>query len=385
MLPILMRLGASAILIFWLVAGWITLRGTRRLARLSIAPPAGVRSAVSVIVPARNEARVLPRSIASLVGQTFPDLEVIALNDRSTDGTGAVLDSLKQIHARLTVIHLDSLPEGWVGKTHALYLGSRRAQGEWLLFTDADVIFHPQCLEAAVAWAEANRVDHLVVIPRVETVGFWEKVLVSCFSLLFSLAQRPWRVSDSRSRASIGIGAFNLIRRSAYEAIGTHHALANAVVDDLELGRLVKRHDLRQAVVRGEDLLSVRWQVGLSGVISGLEKNAFAGVEYSLVRAVGTCLALAILGVVPFLGAALGPARGLWAAAGLAAIGIQAAHARQARLPAWPALFHPLAVAVLIYAIARSTFLTLRRGSVEWRGTAYPLATLRRPPGPPTT
>ncbi|MBI3121760.1 MAG: hypothetical protein HYZ03_05720 [candidate division NC10 bacterium] len=124
----------------------------------------------------------------------------------------------------------------------------------------------------------------------------------------------------------------------------------------------------------------MRWQVGLSGVISGLEKNAFAGVEYSLVRAVGTCLALAMLGVVPFLGAALGPARGLWAAAGLAAIGIQAAHARQARLPAWPALFHPLAVAVLIYAIARSTFLTLRRGGVEWRGTSYPLAALRRRP-----
>lgn len=380
-----MRLGASAILIFWLVAGWITLRGTRRLARLSIAPPAGVRPAVSVIVPARNEARVLPRSIASLVGQTYPDLEVIALNDRSTDDTGAVLDSLKQIHARLTVIHLDSLPEGWVGKTHALYLGSRRAQGEWLLFTDADVIFHPQCLEAAVAWAEANRVDHLVVIPRVETVGFWEKVLVGCFSLLFALAQRPWRVSDPRSTASIGIGAFNLIRRSAYEAMGTHRALANAVVDDLELGRLVKRHDLRQAVVRGEDLLSVRWQVGLSGVVSGLEKNAFAGVEYSLVRAVGTCLALVILGIVPFLGAAFGPASGLWAVAALAVIGIQAAHARQARLPAWPALFHPLAVAVLIYAIARSTFLTLHRGSVEWRGTSYPLATLRRRPRSPGT
>jgi hypothetical protein len=380
-----MRLVPSAILIFWLVAGWITLRGTRRLARLSTTPPDGVRPAVSVIVPARNEARVLPRSIASLVGQTYPDLEVIALNDRSTDDTGAVLESLMHIHSRLTVIHLDSLPEGWVGKTHALYLGSRRARGEWLLFTDADVIFHPQCLEAAVAWAEANRVDHLVVIPGVETVGFWENILVSCFSLLFALTQRPWRVSDSRSRASIGIGAFNLIRRSAYEAMGTHRALANAVVDDLELGRLVKHHGLRQAVVRGEDLLSVRWQVGLSGVISGLEKNAFAGVEYSLVRAVGTCLALAILGIVPFLGAALGPARGLWAAAGLAAIGIQAAHARQAHQPAWPALFHPLAVAVLIYAIARSTVLTLRRGSVQWRGTQYPLAMLRRPPGPPTT
>lgn len=380
-----MRLGASAILIFWLVAGWITLRGTRRLARLRIPRGRGEGPAVSVIVPARNEARVLPRSIASLVGQTYPDLEVIALNDRSTDDTGAVLESLKHIHSRLTVIHLDSLPEGWLGKTHALYIGSRRARGEWLLFTDADVIFHPQCLEAAVAWAEANRVDHLVVIPRVETVGFWENVLVSCFSLLFALTQRPWRVSDPRSRASIGIGAFNLIRRSAYEAVGTHRALANAVVDDLELGRLVKRHGLRQAVVRGEHLLSVRWQVGLSGVVSGLEKNAFAGVEYSLARAVATCLALATLGIVPFLGTALGPARSLWVTAVLAVIGVQAVRARQAGLPAWPALFHPLAVAVLIYAIARSTVLTLRRGSVQWRGTSYPLATLRRPPGGSST
>jgi hypothetical protein len=380
-----MRLVPSAILIIWLVAGWITLRGTRRLARLSTTPPDGVRPAVSVIVPARNEARALPRSIASLVGQTYPDLEIIALNDRSTDDTGAVLESLMHIHSRLTVIHLDSLPEGWVGKTHALYIGAGEAQGEWLLFTDADVIFHPQCLEAAVAWAEANRVDHLVVIPGVETVGFWENILVSCFSLLFALTQRPWRVSDPRSRASIGIGAFNLIRRSAYEAIGTHRAVANAVVDDLELGRLAKRHGLRQAVVGGEHLLCVRWQVGLSGMVSGLEKNAFAGMEYSLARAVAACLALVILGIVPFLGAALFSARTLWAASALAVIGIQAALARQARQPTWPALFHPLAVAVLIYAIARSTVLTLRRGSVQWRGTQYPLAMLRRPPGPPTT
>jgi hypothetical protein len=211
-------------------------------------------------------------------------------------------------------------------------------------------------------------------------VGFWEKVLVSCFSLLFAMTQRPWRASDPRSSASVGIGAFNLIRRSAYLTLGTHRALANAVVDDIELGRLVKQHGLHQAVVRGEDLLHVRWQAGLSGVVSGLEKNAFAGVGYSLRRAVATCLALAILGIVPFLGAALGPAPTLWAASALAVITIQAGHARQAQQPAWPALFHPLAIAVLIYAIARSTFLTLVRGTVEWRGTHYPLAALRRPP-----
>jgi hypothetical protein len=243
------------------------------------------------------------------------------------------------------------------------------------------VLFHPQCLEAAIAWAEANRADHLVAIPRVDTVGFWEKVLVSCFRFLFVMTQRPWRVSDPRSHAFIGIGAFNLIRRSAYQAIGTHRALANAVVDDLELGRQVKEHGFRQAVVRGEELLRVRWQAGLSGIVSGLGKNAFAGVGYSLPKAIATCAALAVLGIFPFIGALLGPSPLLWAAALFPLIGCHAAHARQGCLPAWTALFHPLAIAVLIFAIARSCALALRHGSVEWRGTRYPLAMLRRPPG----
>lgn len=371
---------ATAILVltFWLATAWVVLRGGRRIPRLATQVSPHCHAPVSVIVPARNEAEALPRSVPSLVAQTYPSLEVIATNDRSTDSTGQVLDSLKGILPRLEVIHLASLPAGWLGKTHALFVGSSHARGDWLLFTDADVIFHPRCLEAAIAWAEANQVDHLVLIPRVETVGFWEKILVSCFGLLFALAQRPWSVSNPRSRAFIGIGAFNLIRRSAYQAVGTHRALANAVVDDVELGRLVKRHGLRQAVVRGEDLLQVRWQIGLRGVVRGMEKNAFASLDYSLLRAVAACLGMTVLEIAPFLMTVFGPAAPLWAAAALTMIGIQAVHAHHARLPAWTAIFHPLAIAVLIYAIARSTVLALCRGTIEWRGTHYPLATLRR-------
>ncbi|HYL80237.1 MAG TPA: glycosyltransferase family 2 protein [Candidatus Acidoferrum sp.] len=375
------EVAASLVLGFWLGASWMCWRGQKQLARLTPEGPTGPHPPLSVIIPCRDEAKVLPRSVPSLAGQTYPNLELIFLDDRSTDDTGQVLLALSRIHPRLRVIRIGTLPEGWLGKTHALWVGSQEARGDWLLFTDADVVFHPQCLQAAITHAEKHRLDHLVAIPLVETVGFWETILVSCFGLLFGLALRPWQVGNPRSRAHVGIGAFNLIRNSAYQAIGTHRALANAVVDDLELGRRVKQAGLRQAAVRGLDLLQVRWQIGLSGVVSGLEKNAFAGVGYSLVRATATCVTLAALGILPFVGAIVGPARGLWAGAALAVSALQAAHARQAGLPVWSGPFHPLATGVLIYAVARSTILTLRRGSVEWRGTSYPLAGLRRPGG----
>lgn len=370
---------AGSILAAWLAAGWIGLCGVRRLPRLTV-QAGGTSPSLSVIVPARNEAATLSRSVPSLLRQGYPDLEVIVLDDRSTDESGAVLESLRAEHPSLSLLHIGALPEGWLGKPHALFLGSRRARGDWLLFTDADVVFHPHCLEAAVAYAETHRLDHLVAVPRLVTLGFWEPILVGCFGLLFGLALRPWQAGDPRSRASIGIGAFNLIRRSAYEAIGTHRAFANAVVDDLELGRLVKKQGFRQAAVRGEDFLEVRWQVGLAGVVRGVEKNAFAGLGYSAGRALAACVGLVAWGILPFLAAPVGAAKALWAASAVLAIGCQAALARLTRLPVWSAAFFPLGIGVLVYAIARSTLLTLRYGGIEWRGTFYSLAALRRPP-----
>ena len=367
---------AGLVLGAWLTAGWVALQGARRFTRLTSMASGGPCPSLSVIVPARNEAAALPRSLPSLLGQTYPHLAVIALDDRSTDATGAILESLKRQHPALAVIHIASLPDGWLGKTHALFIGSQAASGDWLLFTDADVVFHPRCLEVAVAYAETNGVDHLVVFPRTETLGFWEPILVGCFGLLFGLVFRPWRVSDPRF---IGVGAFNLIRRSAYTRIGTHRALATAMVDDLELGRLVKTHGLRQAAVLGDDLLRVRWQIGLSGIVHGLEKNAFAGLGYSVIRATAACLGLAACGILPFLAAPLGEARILWGVSAFAAILAQACFTREARLPLWSVLFFPVGIAVLCYSIIRSMLLALCRGQVEWRGTSYPLSLLRRP------
>jgi hypothetical protein len=206
----------------------------------------------------------------------------------------------------------------------------------------------------------------------------WSAASACCFGLLF----RPWAARNPRSRAFVGIGAFNLVRRSVYEAIGTHRAIANAVVDDLQLGALIKARGFRQAAVLGRDLLSVRWQVGLRGIVRGLEKNAFAGLHFSVLYAAAGCGALLLAGLAPMLAGAAPVAGHLWAGAALAGIACQAYHAREARLRPWSALFQPFGFLVLAYAVARSAHLARVRGRIEWRDTSYPLAVLRRPAPP---
>ncbi len=361
----------------WLLSAWIGFFGSRRISTLIPEASKAAVSSLSVIVPARNEAAALPRALNSLLASTYPDCEIIAVDDRSTDDTGRLLDTFARQNSRLSVIHMATLPAGWLGKTHALYAGYRQARGDWLLFTDADVVFDRRCLQTAITYAETEQLDHLVLAPDVETVGFWEPILVGCFGLLFGLLFRPWAARDPRSRASVGIGAFNLVRRAAYEAIGTHRALANAVIDDLARGAAIKAQGFRQAAMLGHRLLSVRWQIGLGGIVRGLEKNAYAGLHFSLTYALGGSILLLAAGLAPVFGVIAPIGAPLWAGAAVAGIACQAYHARMSHLPLWSALLQPLGFIVLAYAILRSTVLAHRRGGIEWRGTSYSLTALR--------
>ncbi len=379
-MTVLAYASAGLALGMWIAAAWIGYFGARRLRALTPDFPDSVTpsvSAVSAIVPARNEAAALPRALPTLLRSRYAALEVIAVDDRSTDDTPTILDRLASQDSRLAVLHVAQVPNGWLGKTHALYAGYAQSHGEWLLFTDADVVFHPDCIRAAVAYAERERLDHLVVLPHVETVGFWEPILVGCFGLLFGLLLRPWAARNPRSRAFIGVGAFNLVRRRVYDAIGTHESLANAVVDDIQLGAAVKANGFRQEAVLGGEFLSVRWQIGLSGIVRGLEKNAYAGLRYSVAWATVACAVLLLAGTAPAILCLVGEARSIWGAAALAGIACQAYHAREARLPLWSAMFQPFGFAVLAYTIARSAVLARVRGRIEWRGTAYELPELQ--------
>ena len=200
----------------------------------------------------------------------------VEVDDRSVDRTGEIFDEFARGDERLEVVHVDSLPEGWLGKNHANHLGASRATSRWLLFTDGDVHFQPASIRLAMARILATKSDHLTAFPRLLKGGLWEGLVIAAFSMFFFFRYQPWLVRTRFKGAYVGVGAFNLISREAYESIGTHRRLAMDVTDDVKLGKLVKEHEFRQDVVNGDELCSVRWQVGLKGFVHGLTKNAFA-------------------------------------------------------------------------------------------------------------
>ncbi|HLJ57479.1 MAG TPA: glycosyltransferase family 2 protein, partial [Chthonomonadaceae bacterium] len=190
---------------------------------------------LTIVVPACNEALTVGRAMRSLLALEYPDLEIIAVNDRSTDETGDILDCLAAGNKRLRVLHINRLPPGWLGKNHALHVGGLQARGDWILFTDADVVYQPDALERAVAYAAMTRTDHLVACPRCRGFDFWEKLFMSYFGLMFLLRVRPWEVEQPGRSAYFGFGAFNLVRTEAYRKSGGHDAMPMEVTDDTKL------------------------------------------------------------------------------------------------------------------------------------------------------
>ena len=372
---------------------WLTLavdwfRGVRRVGVLHEArrnrQPLERYPSVSVTVPARNEEEGVERALRSLLAQNYPGrLEILAVDDRSTDRTGEIFARLASERSDvLRVLRVEDLPDGWLGKNHALFLGAGEAGGEWLLFTDADVRFSPGCLEEAVNYAVSEGLDHLTLAPEIVSRGVGLRSFVAVFVLVFEVTQRPWRATDPRSSVAIGVGAFNLMRREAYLAAGTHRVIRARPDDDMRLGRLVKDAGFRQAVAYGTGSVSVEWHRTLAGAVRGLEKSMFPAMDYRTSTAIFASLALFLTNVMPFAGVILarrGPTRLLFGLNVLAVTAMYAYGAKRSGSRTSPlyAALHPFGAAVFIYAVLRSTFRALASGGVEWRGTKYPLGLLK--------
>ena len=328
----------------------------------------------------RNEEEKLPGALATFLGQDYPRYEVVAVDDRSEDATGAILDAAARRDSRLKVVHVTSLPEGWLGKTYGLQQAYEASSGEWLVLTDADGHFAPDVLRLAIALAQKNHWDHLPLLAAAKLFTFGEKMVMTFFACAFVLATRPWSVSNPKSSAYVGVGAFQLIRRSTYEKIGTHRRLAMEVVDDVKVGKLVKEAGCRSGVGRAGPAVSVHWHSGVRNLIRGTEKNFFAAANYSLWIASAQLFSIFMAWIFPWL--ALPFVRGWARIFAMVAIVVpmlaQAGAAREFRVSMFYALTQPVAAVIFFWMLLRSTIVTVRNGGIRWRGTFYPLEELRR-------
>ncbi len=236
---------------------------------------------LSIIIPACNEAAHLASAVTTLTRQDYPDLEIILVNDRSTDGTAEVIDRLAKADSRVRAIHVTSLPAGWLGKVHALQRGVEMARGEWLLFTDADIHFSEGALRQVIAVAIRQGADHLTLIPHIVQSGFWLAVAVRAFGLLFLLTTRAAGVNRPGSNSFVGIGAFNLVKAEMFRRTAGFEWLRLETVDDVGLGMMIKRAGGASRVAIAYDELSVRWYESVPAMFKGLEKNLFGlGSQY---------------------------------------------------------------------------------------------------------
>ena len=366
----------------WAIQAVRAFIGMRKLPRIERYEPLPDRDCpkVSIIFGALNEAENLASALESKLALDYPDYEVVAVDDRSTDATGHILDEYAKRNPHLRVVHIKELPPGWLGKPHALHRGSVIASGSWLVFTDADVIFAPDALRRIVAVALREKIDHLALMTKTIMVGFWEHVVMTFFGLGFALGEEAWNTSNPRSSRYIGIGAFQLIRRKAYDAFNGHQGMPLEVLEDMKLSKLTKRAGYRSQVGYAPEHVSVRWQAGLGNLVRGSAKTFFAAASYNLGMLGGQVLGLLMLGVFPWLTLPFvhGWARAFAVVSVVISFTCHAVVSVSAGASPLYGLTEPIGALIFSWMLLRSAFLTLWHGGVSWRGTFYPLADLRR-------
>ena len=355
--------------------------GMRKLRLLADVPPAlnGVAPRVSIVFSALNEATTIEPALRSLLALDYPNLEIIAIDDRSTDATGEILDRLGREHPSLRVLHIEELPSGWLGKTHALQRGGELASGDYLLFTDADVMFDRSALLRAVAYCERKQLDHLVVLAHFIVREHLLAMMLLSGSAFMYTKYKPWKVRTSPDHF-IGMGAFNMVRATSYRQAGGHAPLALEVVDDIGLGRLMKHEGYSQDVLLGFGSVSVEWYRSTREMMRGVEKNSFAMLDYQFWKLI--LLTAVILPVRYWPWAGLFVTHGVTWWMNLAALAISLAMFDDLLRPTgWSRrclAYWPFIAAISMLTIWRGVVLTLLRDGIDWRGTHYALAELKR-------
>lgn len=336
---------------------------------------------LSIIFSALNEEKDIEKALNSLLQLNYPNYEIIAINDRSTDSTPDILNRYqKKYPSLLKVIHIEELPKHWLGKNHALHIGSQKSSGDWLLFTDADVLMKADILIKAISFALDKQIDHLTIHEHHVRQFFWLKVFYLSQYMTYSLLMKPWRIRYSWSKKSLGHGSFNLIRKQSYQGCGGHQAIAMECLDDLKFGQLVKQHQFKQDTVNGRDFIEREWYKSLNDMICGLKKNSFAFFNYQILPTIAAIIFAILLFLWPLIGAIFfsGWIQSLNIINVALTISMSTIVATEFRLNKTFAFLYPISISILIYTMINSMLSIYKNKGVMWRGTLYSLKELKK-------
>lgn len=364
----------------WLPYVWFSREMEQKSVDIStLSPPTPVHwPKVSIVVAACNEEKTIQNGLSSLLAMDYPNLEIIVVNDRSTDNTKEVLELFAD--ARLKLVHVDTLPQGWLGKVHALHKGMQHTTGEWVLHTDADIHFSTSSIQKVIALCIEKKLDHLSLLPQMYSDSIWAQTCISVSLCFIAIYKKPWHVSNQNREEAMGAGACNLVRKEAFLKTSGFEWLKMEVADDIGLGLMMKRSGARSHFYTAYEDIRVEWYPSLSCAVRGLEKNAFSQIaRFSLIRGLIFSFAAAIFGLVPFISAfgSLAP----YTTIVCVFFAIYTAHqiypiSKISKITLSLSLV--LGHLILCYIGIRSTILGHLRGGVIWRGTVYPNAELKK-------
>lgn len=374
--------------IYWsavLIAGALTVSRLVRVDVAAAALPEGPAppARISIIVAARDEVSTIRHGAEVLAAFDHPDVELVLVDDRSTDGTGEAMDHAASLDDRITALHVTELPPGWLGKVHALEHGRRHATGEWLLFTDADVELAPELPAALVRFAEHHRLDALALLPEVSSDSTLVAGVVATFSRWLTLGAQLWRATDPERPEAFGVGACNLVRASALERAGGFSWIRLDVADDAALAQMIAAGGGRTMIASGVGLVRVRWQSSVTGMTRGFEKYGGSGGVGSIPAALAGATVATVGELAPWGALALTAIEANEAAFGVAAatvltsavVSLELARRSGAALRGVVAL--PVGAALVWWMQVRAAWLEHRRGGVVWRDTFYSTEALR--------
>jgi glycosyltransferase involved in cell wall biosynthesis len=369
--------------LYWVVlALYLCINGKKIKYLSTIKIDANKTPSVVIIIAVRNEEDKLKEALTSLCKLNYSNYRILVVNDRSTDSSGKILEELQTEYDKFTVINIDKLPKGWLGKNYALYSGYQQSKEEYLLFTDADVVFTKDVLSKAISFSLNHNLDHLTILPEIISSSPILKSVITTFIIMLTALQRPWAAKIKTSKASMGVGAFNLVKRHAYVRAGTHKAIAMRPDDDLRLAAYIKASGGAADVLYGQNELRVEWYKSIKELINGLMKNTFSGFDYNIIKVIGGVVGTLIFFVFPIpiiliFGNAeqrmllicmflfqvilywkMPGSKGKW----------------------WFAFMSMYGGMIIVYIMIKSTIITVRNGGIYWRETFYPLTALRQAP-----